>query len=120
MDQELLVNVVIESLDLAVGLFDMDKSTLDRRTITSDGVSCQFAVHADSPHVAVDALAVAKKPVYALFFVIYTIIFVINSSLIQPFFMKIFYFFDVTAAEGFVGKLTFVLPLKGIYKIFFL
>lgn len=120
MDQELLIDVIIKSLDLAVCLFDMDKSTLDRRTITSDGVSCQFAIHADSAHMAVDALAVAKKPVYPFFFIIYTIIFVINSSLIQPFFMKIFYFFDVTTTKSFVGKLAFVLSLKGIDKIFFL
>ena len=112
MDQELLVDVVIKSFNLAVCLFDMDKSTLDGRTITSDGVGCQFAVHADSSHVAVDALAVAKKPVHTFFFVINTIIFVIDPALIQPFFMKIFYFFDVTAAKGFISKLSLIFSLK--------
>lgn len=114
MNQKLLVDVIVQSLDLRFRLFDMNKCTLDRRAVASDGIGDDFPVHADATHGAVNAFAVAEQPVDTFFFIVNAVETVVVAAFIEPFFMKFLDFFDISAAECLVDKTAFVLAEEGI------
>ena len=114
MNQKLLVDVIVQSLDLRFRLFDMNKCTLDRRAVASDGIGGDFPVHADATHGAVNAFAVAEQPVDTFFFIVNAVETVVVAAFIEPFFMKFLDFFDISAAECLVDKTAFVFAEEGI------
>ena len=105
---------IVQSLDLRFRLFHMNKCTLDRRAVASDGIGGDFPVHADATHGAVNAFAVAEQPVDTFFFIVNAVETVVVAAFIEPFFMKFLDFFDISAAECLVDKTAFVFAEEGI------
>ena len=98
----------------------MDERTRNGFAEASDGVSGKLPVHADAAHTAIHAFAVAEQPVNAFLFAVDAVVFVVDPALIQPFFMKFFYFFDISAAERFIAVLALVFSHKCVYEVFLL